>query len=232
MKKLLLGIIFLALIVVFPVMTMAAVDVSVGISIPLPPPVTFEAPPTVVVLPDTNSVYAVPSIGVDLFFWNGFWWRPWEGRWYRSPYYDRGWAYYNSVPRFYFDVDPYWRGNYQNHNWHGHIWNYQPIPHSELQRNWKSWQSNHYWDKKKTWGVQGYTRKPQQQTQVLRQQRQTLYQQKPEVQQHQQFQRQQKQEQQRQPQMQQHQPQRQQQNKGESHQQSEGHGGMGEEHRK
>ena len=238
MKKLLFGTILLALVGAFPIMTMAAVDVNVGISIPLPPLITFELPPNVVVLPDTNSVYAVPSIGVDLFFWNGYWWRPWEGRWYRSPYYDRGWAYYNSVPRFYFDVDPYWRGNYQNHNWHGHIWNYQPVPHSELQRNWKSWQSNHYWDKKQTWGVQGYTRKPQQQTQVLRQQRQTLYQQKPEVQQHQQFQKQQKQEQQRRPQMQQHQPQqkqeqqRQPQRQEQSHQQSQEHEGKGEEHRK
>ena len=233
MKKLLFGTILLALVSAFPIMTMAGVAASVGISIPLPPLITFEAPPNVVVLPDTTGVYVAPSISVDLFFWNGFWWRPWEGRWYRSPYYDRGWAYYNSVPRFYFDVDPYWRGYYQNHNWHGHIWNYQQIPHSQLQQNWKSWQSSRYWDKKRTWGVQGYTPKPQRQTQVLRQQRQTLYQQRPEVQQHQQFQRQQRQEQQRQPQMQQqHQPQRQQQYKGESHQQSQGHEGMGEEHRK
>jgi hypothetical protein len=233
MKRLLFGTTLLALVCAFPIMTMAQVGVSVGVSIPLPPLITFEAPPNVVVLPDTTGVYVAPSISVDLFFWNGFWWRPWEGRWYRSPYYDRGWAYYNSVPRFYFDVDPYWRGNYQNHNWHGHIWNYQQIPHSQLQQNWKSWQSSRYWDKKRTWDVQGYTPKPQQQKQVLRQQRQTLYQQKPEVQQHQQFQRQQRQEQQRQPQMQQqHQPQRQQQYKGESHQQSQGHEGMGEEHRK
>ena len=233
MKKLLFGTILLALVCAFPVMTMAEVGVSVGVSIPLPPVIAFEAPPAVVALPDANGVYVAPSIGVDLFFWNGFWWRPWEGRWYRSPYYDRGWVYYNSVPRFYFNVDPYWRGYYQNRNWHGHIWNYQPIPHSQLQHNWKSWQSNRYWEKNRTWGVQGYTPKQQRQTQVLRQQRQTLYQQRPEVQQHQQFQRQQRQEQQRQPQMQQqHQPQRQQQNKGQSHQQSQGHGGMGEEHRK
>ncbi len=121
MKKLLFGTIVLALVSVFPITTMAGVDVSVGISIPLPPPVTFEAPPPVVALPDTEGVYVAPGVSVDIFFWNGFWWRPWEGRWYRSPYYDRGWAYFNHVPRFYSNVDPYWRGNYQNHNWHGHI---------------------------------------------------------------------------------------------------------------
>ena len=250
MKRLFFGTIFLVLLSVFPIMTMAEVSVGVGVSIPLPPVITFQAPPDVVVLPDTNSVYVVPGVSVDLFFWNGFWWRPWEGRWYRSPYYDRGWAYYNSVPSFYYDVDPYWRGYYQNHNWHGHNWNYQHVPHSQLQQNWKSWQGTRYWEKKKTWGVQGYSPKPQQQRQELRQQRQAQYQQRPEVQQHQQSQKQQQQ--QRQPQAKQQrqtsnrqqsatatdqpqgqqQHQQQQQHQGESHQQSQGHEGMGEEHRK
>ena len=184
MKKLFFGTILLVLVSVFPVMTMAAVDVSVGIS--LPPLIVFGAPPAVVVLPDTNSVYVVPNIEVDMFFWNGWWWRPWEGRWYRSHYYDRGWVYYNSVPSFYYDVDPGWRGYYQNRNWYGHPWSYEQIPHPRLQQNWKSWQSNRYWEKKKTWGVQGYSPKPQQQRQELRQQRQVQYQQRPEVQQHQQ----------------------------------------------
>ena len=270
MKKLFFGTILLVLLSVFPITTLAEVNVSVGIA--LPPPVVFAAPPAVVVLPDTNGVYVVPYIEADLFFWNGWWWRPWEGRWYRSHYHDHGWGYYNRVPSFYYDVDPHWRGNYHNHNWHGHNWNYQQVPHSQLQRNWKSWQTNRYWEKKRTWGVQGYSPKPQQQRQDLRQQRQVQYQQRPEVQQHQQFQRQQRQEQQRQSRMQQqHQPQRQQQQEQRvqqtqkqrqeqqrqqpqvqqrqqqqhqpqvkqqhqggniEHQQSQGHGGMGEEHRK
>jgi len=250
MKKLFLGTILLVLLSVFPITTLAAVNVSVGIS--LPPLIVFGAPPAVVVLPDTNSVYVVPNIEVDLFFWNGWWWRPWEGRWYRSHYYDRGWGYYNRVPSFYYDVDPHWRGSYHNHNWQGHSWNYQQVSHSQLRRNWKSWQTNRYWEKKKTWGVQGYSPKPQQQRQELRQQRQVQYQRRPEVQQHQQFQRQPRMQQQHQPQRQQQQrqevqqpkkqrheqqrqqPQVQQQHKGGNveHQKSQGHRGMGEEHRK
>ena len=230
MKRLLFGTIVLALVSVFPVMTMAGVDVSIGIGIPLPPPITFAAPPPVVVLPDTDGVYVAPDVGVDIFFWNGFWWRPWEGRWYRSPYYDRGWAYFNRVPRFYSHVDPHWRGNYRNHMWQGHSWNYQPIPHAQLQRNWKTWQSNRSWGGQKNGGVQGYTPRPQQPRQDLRQQRQmmnqqqqrqdfrqpgqTMHQQKPEVQKHQQIQRQQMK----------------QQNKGVSHQQNRGHEVKGEEH--
>ncbi len=42
-----------------------------------PPALEFAAPPDVIVLPDTPSV-CCPGISVDLFFWNGWWWRPWE----------------------------------------------------------------------------------------------------------------------------------------------------------
>ena len=116
MKKLLLRTMLLALVLVVPIPAMAAVDISIGIS--LPPPIVFGAPPDVIVMPDTNSVYVVPTIDVDLFFWNGWWWRFWEGRWYRSHYYNRDWGYYNNVPSFYFDVDPGWRGYYGDHNWY------------------------------------------------------------------------------------------------------------------
>ncbi len=46
MKKLLLGTILLALGLVFPIPTMARVDVDISIS--LPPPIVFAAPPEVV----------------------------------------------------------------------------------------------------------------------------------------------------------------------------------------
>src|SRR4030043_79277 len=201
MKKLRLGTILLALAIVVPIPTIAAVDISVGIS--LPPLIVFEAPPEVIVIPDTNSLYVVPNVDVDFFFWNGWWWRPWEGRWYRSRYYNRGWVYYNNVPSFYFDVDPGWRGYYRDRNWYGHRWNYERIPNQRLQQNWSSWEKNRYWERQRTWGVQSYQPRPQPQRQELRQQRQQQYQQRPEVQQHQQQrQQQQKQQQQRQPQVQ------------------------------
>ncbi|MCX5806308.1 MAG: hypothetical protein NT010_09630 [Proteobacteria bacterium] len=53
---------------------------------PLPPPLAFQAPPVVIVIPDTDNVYVVPDISADLFFWNGFWWRLNNGFWYRSQY--------------------------------------------------------------------------------------------------------------------------------------------------
>jgi len=229
MKKLFLGTILLSLAIVVPVPTMARVDVSIGIGIPLPPPIVFAAPPEVIVLPDTQHAYAVPDIEADIYFWNGWWWRPWEGRWYRSHYYDRGWVYYNSVPSFYFDVDPGWRGYYRTHNWYGHRWNYERISHQRLHKNWQGWNNNGYWERQRTWGVQGYHPRPPKQRQELRHQRQQQYQQRPEVQRYQQQMREQQRQrpvqkphvqQQRQMQQQQHQQQQQQhsQPRGEQHQ--------------
>jgi hypothetical protein len=191
MKKLLLGTILLALAIVVPIPVMAQVNISIGF--PLPPPIVFAAPPGVIAMPETSGVYACPEIDADLYFWNGFWWRLWEGRWYRSQYYDRGWGYYNSVPSWYYDVDPGWRGYYRNHNWNGHPWNYERVPYQRFQQNWRGWQTNRSYGGQKSWGIQGYQPRPQQQMQGLRQQRQQQYQQRPEVQKHQEVLKQQKQ---------------------------------------
>jgi hypothetical protein len=156
MKKLLFGTILLALVQVFSVPAMAGVDV--GISVSLPPLIVFAAPPEVVVIPETY-VYAVPDSDVDLFFYSGWWWRPWEGRWYRSRHYNSGWAYYQNVPSFYREIPPGWRNDYRNHRWKGHQWNYQRIPHQQVQGNWSNWEKNRHWEKQNTWGVQGL--KPQ-----------------------------------------------------------------------
>jgi hypothetical protein len=186
LKRLLFGTMLLALAIVVPIPTMAAVDINVTIS--LPPPIVFQGPPDVIAMPDANDVYVAPDVNVDLFFWNGWWWRLWDGRWYRAHYYDQGWGYYKTVPSFYFDVDPGWRGYYRDHNWYGHRWNYERIPTQRLQQNWKSWHTNQYWEKQGTWGVQNYQPRPQQQRQALRQQRQKQYQQKPQAQQQRQHQ--------------------------------------------
>ena len=81
MKKLLFGTILLVLATVVPIPAMAQININIGI--PLPPPIVFPAPPGVIAMPETSGVYVCPDIDADLFFWNGFWWRLWEGRWYR-----------------------------------------------------------------------------------------------------------------------------------------------------
>ncbi len=180
MKKLLLGTTLLVLAIVVPIPARAQVITS------SPPPIAFGGPPDVIVMPDTNYVYVVPDIDDDMFFWDGSWWRLWNGRWYRSYSYDGNWAYYENVPVFYYDVDPGWRGYYRDHNWYGHQWNYQRIPQQQLQKNWRTWNRNQYWEKHGTWNVQNYQPRPQQQRQELRRQRQEQYLQRPEVRRHQQ----------------------------------------------
>jgi hypothetical protein len=201
MKKILLGLMLFALLIAGPIPLMAGVEVGVHIS--LPPLITLAAPPAVIVLPDTNDVYVAPDINVDLFFWNGWWWRPWEGRWYRSHYYDRGWVYYSHVPSFYYDVDPGWRGHYMHHDWYGHRWNYEKISNHRLQQNWKSWHKDQHWERRGTWGVHNYQPRSKEARQELRHQREREYQHRPEVQQHQQQRQHQAQQPQRHPQVQQ-----------------------------
>ncbi len=179
MKKLFLGTLLLALVIAVPVPTMARV--SVGINIGLPP-LVFAAPPPVIALPDTAGVYVVPDIAEDLYFWNGYWWRLWDGRWYSSHYYDRGWGYYNRVPSFYFDVDPGWRGYYRDRDWHGHRWDYDVIPQRRLQSNWRNWDTNRHWERHGTWGVRDYQPRPRNERRELRQQRQQQYQRNTDVQ--------------------------------------------------
>jgi hypothetical protein len=152
LKKLCFGTLLLALTIAVPIPTKAGVEVSVNIG--LPPPIVFAAPPEMIVLPETY-VYVVPDIDVDIFFYNGWWWRPWEGHWYRSRYYNRSWVHYGSVPRFYTEVPSAWRNDYRDHRWGGHQWNYQRIPQQKVQQNWKGWEKNRYWEKQQTWGVQG-----------------------------------------------------------------------------
>ena len=152
MKKLLWGTVFLALVIAAPLPATAGVDISVHI--PLPPPIFFGAPPQLIVLPETY-VYVAPDADVDIFFYDGWWWRPWEGRWYRSAYYDSGWAYYDRVPVFYRAVPSGWRNDYRDHRWRGHEWDYQRIPHQQVQQNWRGWKQDRHWEKQQTWGVKG-----------------------------------------------------------------------------
>jgi hypothetical protein len=161
MKKIFFGTLFLALVIVVTIPTMA-MGGDVDISISLPPLIVFAAPPEVVVIPETY-VYFVPDLDEDIFFYDGWWWRPWEGRWYRSKDYKSGWSHYQGVPSFHREIPPGWRNDYKNHKWKDHQWNPQRIHHQEVQQNWGNWEKNRYWEKQNTWGVQGLKSRTQSQ---------------------------------------------------------------------
>jgi len=164
MKKVLFRTMLLAFLFIFPAPSMAGVDV--GVSISLPPLVVFSAPPAMIVIPETY-VYVVPDADVEIFFYDGWWWRPWEGRWYRSRHYDSGWGYYRRVPSFYSRIPRSWRDDYRERRWGGRPWNYQPIPHQQVERNWSTWKKSNHWEKQQTWGVQGLKPRSQQRSQAV-----------------------------------------------------------------
>jgi len=63
MKKLLLVSIFFTFAIIVPMPTMAGVDINAGIS--LQPPIVFDAPREVIVMPDTSGVYVVADVDAD-----------------------------------------------------------------------------------------------------------------------------------------------------------------------
>jgi hypothetical protein len=48
-----------------------------------PPSLVLPAPPALYVIPGTYA-YFVADVDVDIFFYQGFWYRPHLGRWYRA----------------------------------------------------------------------------------------------------------------------------------------------------
>ncbi len=134
----------------------ADMNVRIGFNLDLPS-ISFHSPPQMVVLPDTY-IYVVPDIDDDIYFVDGWWWRPWHGNWYRSRNYDRGWRHYSRTPHFYRDVPHNWRHEYRNNSWKGHRWNHQRNDHQQVNNNWQRWKRDKYWEREKSWGVEN--RKP------------------------------------------------------------------------
>jgi hypothetical protein len=113
-----------------------------------PPPYTFHAPPPVVVIPGTGYVYMVPDANVDVLFYHGDWWRPYNDHWYRSQYYNGPWQYMAppGIPHALMVLPPGYR-----HMPPGH----QRIPPGQVKKYWKTWEQERYWDSHKEWHGEG-----------------------------------------------------------------------------
>jgi hypothetical protein len=118
---------------------LAEVKVNVGVNFPPPPPLVIPAPPPVVVIPHTY-VYFPPEVEGEIFFYHGYWYRPYQRRWYRSGSYKGPWVYIvpEKVPRAVLHLPPDYR-----HVPPGH----QRISHGQLKKNWKTWEREKHWDK-------------------------------------------------------------------------------------
>jgi hypothetical protein len=121
----------------------AEVKINVGINVPPPPPLVIPAPPPVVVIPHTY-VYFPPEVKAEILFYHGYWYRPYEGHWYRARGYNGPWGYLApaSVPRVLIELPPDYRHVYPGH---------RPIPYGEYKKNWRRWERDRYWERDKHW---------------------------------------------------------------------------------
>ncbi|MGC2061405.1 MAG: hypothetical protein WA610_00375 [Thermodesulfovibrionales bacterium] len=118
----------------------AGVRVGIGVNIPV---FTFAAPPPLVVIPGTYA-YVAPEADVDIVFFNGFWYRPYEGRWFRARGYNGPWGLIAParVPHALIELPPDFRHTYREH---------PRIAYRDFNRNWRGWERNKYWERDERW---------------------------------------------------------------------------------
>ena len=136
MRKIVLLVVSLLFVVCMPLAGKAEVHVGVGVALP---PLVFAAPPDVVVVPSgTSYVYMAPD-APGLYFYHNYWYRAYEGGWYRSSIYNGPWASIDIalVPGVVVGVRP----DYIHHLPRG----YHRIHYGDLHDHWRSWDRQRHW---------------------------------------------------------------------------------------
>ena len=123
----------------------AGVNVNVNIG---PPAVVVAEPPEVVVVPN-SMVYFAPGVSVELLFFEGYWWTPKEGRWFRARGYDGPWTIVGPrgvpreivrLPRDYRSV--YVRGEHVPYGQLKKHWRHREIERRERRGEWKHYKED------------------------------------------------------------------------------------------
>ncbi len=129
-----LGVVMLCLGLSWAPKSFAEVSVNVGVNLPA---YTFEAPPEMVVIPGTYA-YTVPDAGVDIIFYHDYWYRPFEGGWYRSRGYNGPWRSIarHRVPGFFYHLPPDYRHHHPG---------YDRIRYGDFRNHWRGWERNKHW---------------------------------------------------------------------------------------
>jgi hypothetical protein len=115
-----------------------AAGVRLNIEVALPP-IFFSAPPFVVVIPDT-LVYYPPDVAVDIFFFNGYWYRPHRGHWFIASHFNGPWSLIavGSVPGVVLKVPLTHHRVFRGHD---------GPRHGEFQKRWRTWERDGFWDR-------------------------------------------------------------------------------------
>jgi len=139
MKKLIITAIGVGSMLLMTIFTPVAANAEVNVTVNVPlPPLVIPAPPGLVVIPG-SYVYYPPDVGVDIFFYHGYWYRPHHGHWYRSQGYNGPWRTIavNRVPRAVYGIPPGFR--------HGP--RYEHVPYGQVKKNWRAWERDRHWDR-------------------------------------------------------------------------------------
>jgi hypothetical protein len=136
MKRRMIVVLFSAFLcsgLVHPVKSDARININ--IDIPLPG-LVIPAPPALVVIPGT-SAYVAPDVESDLFFYQGCWYRPYQGAWYAAAEYNGHWGpvAIRNVPVPLIGLRPGFRRVSPG---------YQRLPYPVVRRNWRQWESERY----------------------------------------------------------------------------------------
>ncbi len=127
------------ILLVFFILTPAMVNAEVNVNINVPlPGLVISAPPAMIVVPGTY-VYYPPEVEADIFFYRGYWYRPYGGVWYIANGYNGPWRTIGPgrVPRSLIEVPPGYR-----HIPPGH----ERMPYGMVKKNWRTWEKERHWD--------------------------------------------------------------------------------------
>lgn len=146
-----------AALVAVLVLTAAAVPAAAGVNVNVnigPPAVVVSEPPEMVVVPE-SMVYFAPGVSVDLLFFEGFWWTPKEGRWFRARAHNGPWTIVGPryVPREIVRLPRGYRTAYARgeHIPYGQLkkhWRHREIERRERRGEWKNWKESRREDRK------------------------------------------------------------------------------------
>ncbi len=122
-------------------------EVNINVAIPLPG-LVISAPPAMVVIPGTYAYYP-PDVSVNIFFYNGHWYRPYRGQWFIAAGYNGPWGSIaiRNVPGVLLNLPPHYR----------HVTpGYKRMPHGMVMKNWRTWQDERYGDNYESRRGHGY----------------------------------------------------------------------------
>ncbi|MBI5805329.1 hypothetical protein HZA73_04720 [candidate division TA06 bacterium] len=118
-------------------LALAEVNVNINVGIPV---VRISSDPLMTVIPGTY-IYFITESSEDIFFYQGYWWRPYKGRWHRANGFNGPWTFVKPgrVPPGMLKLPSSWRNLPPGH---------PSLKHSQVKNSWKQWEKEKHWNRK------------------------------------------------------------------------------------